>query len=139
MIAKAKNDKAQRADQKSGRHEEVNYVGSLAEILTSDLSILSIENPDESKVLLTTKESSTWLLDSGTSYHVTPHQSQFWQYSAQHTESVRVENSQHCAIIRIGTIELNPPGGSTPYRLKKSLYDLKQAPREWYKKFDDFI
>ena len=24
-------------------------------------------------------------------------------------------------------------------RLKKSLYDLKHAPRQWYKKFDDFI
>ena len=24
-------------------------------------------------------------------------------------------------------------------RLKKSLYDLKQAPRQWYKKFDDII
>ena len=32
-----------------------------------DLNILSIENPIESKVLLTTEESSTWLLDSGAS------------------------------------------------------------------------
>ena len=30
---KAKNDKADGADQKSGWHEEVNYVGSLDEIL----------------------------------------------------------------------------------------------------------
>ena len=43
----AKNDKAQRADQKSGRHEEVNYVGSSAEILSRDPNILSIENPVE--------------------------------------------------------------------------------------------
>ena len=44
---KAKTDKAQRADQKSGRHEEVNYVSSSAEILSSDPNILSIENPVE--------------------------------------------------------------------------------------------
>ena len=70
---KSKTDKAQRADQRSNRHEEVNYVGSSAEILTTDPNILSIENPVESKVLLTTEESSIWLLDSGASYHMTSH------------------------------------------------------------------
>ena len=38
--------------------------------MTTDPNILSIENPVESEVLLTTEESSTWLLDSGVSYHV---------------------------------------------------------------------
>ena len=88
-------------------------VGSSAEILSSDPNILSIENPIESEVLLMTKELSTWLLDLGNSHHVTRHQSQFLQYSAQHTDSVRVGNSHHCAIIGIGTIELNLRGGST--------------------------
>ena len=60
-------------DQKSGRHEEVNYVGSSAEILSRDPNILSIENPVKSEALLTIEESSTWLLYSGASYHVTPH------------------------------------------------------------------
>ena len=90
---KSKTDKAQRADQRSSWHEEVNYVSSSAEILTTDRNILSIENPVESKVLLTTEESSTWLLDSGASYHVTPHRSQFRQYSDRHSDSVRVGNS----------------------------------------------
>ena len=43
---------------------------------------------------------------------MTPHRSQFRQYSAQHSDSVRVGNSQHCAIIGIITIELNLPDGS---------------------------
>ena len=75
-------------------------------------------NPVESEVLLTTQESTPWLLDSGTSYqgtsyHVTPHRSQFQQYSDRHSDSVRVGNSQRCAIIGIGIVELNLPGGST--------------------------
>ena len=78
-----------------------------------DPNILSIENPVKSEVLLTTEESSTWLLDSGASYHVTPHRSQFRQYSDRHSDSVRVGNSQRCAIIGIGIVELNLPGGST--------------------------
>ena len=108
----SKNDKVQRADQRSNRHEEVNYVGSSAEILTTHPNILSIENTVESEVLLTTEESSTWLPDLGASYHVTPHRS-FRHYSDRHSDSVRVRNSQHCAIIRSGTVELNLPGGST--------------------------
>ena len=76
-------------------------------------NILSIENPIEPKVLLTTEKSSIRFLDLGVSYHVTLDRSQFRQYANQHSDSVRVGNSQHCAIIRIGTVELNLPGGST--------------------------
>ena len=53
-LLRSKTDKAQRAYQSSNRHEEVNYVGSSAEILTTDPNILSIENTVESEVLLTT-------------------------------------------------------------------------------------
>ena len=68
--------------------QEVNYVGSPTEVLTDNPNILSIENLVELEVLLTTEESSTWLLDSGASYHVTPHRSQFRKYSARHSDSV---------------------------------------------------
>ena len=55
-------------------------------------NILLIKNSVKSKVLVTTQESSTWLLDSDVSYHVTPHRSQFRQYSTQYSDSVRVRN-----------------------------------------------
>ena len=51
---KARNEMAQRADNKGGRQEEVNYVGTSPEVLTGDHNILSIENPAELEVLLTT-------------------------------------------------------------------------------------
>ena len=85
---KARNEKAQRVYHKGGQ-QEVNYI-SATEVLTENPNILSIENPVKSEVLLTTEESSTCLLDSGASYHVTPHSSQFQQYSARHSESVQV-------------------------------------------------
>ena len=59
----------------------------------TDLNILSIENPVESEVLLTTEESSTWLLDSGVSYHVTPHRYQFRQY-VEITSSTSAESAE---------------------------------------------
>ena len=83
---KTRNEKAHRTDQKGGWQEAVNYIGASAEVLTDE----PIENPVKSEVLLTTEESSTCLLDSGASYHVTPHSSQFQQYSARHSESVQV-------------------------------------------------
>ena len=74
---KAKYDKAKWVYHKGGPREEVNYIGSSAEVLMDNWNILSIENSVESEVLITTEESSTWLLDLGTSYHVTLHRSQF--------------------------------------------------------------
>ena len=44
---------------------------------------------------------------------MTPHRSQFRQYSTRHSDSVRVRNSQHYAIIGINIVELNLPGRST--------------------------
>ena len=88
--------------QKSGGQDEVNYVGSSAEILTTDPNILSIENQVTSEVLLTTEKSSTWLLDSGTSYHVTPHRSQFRQYwtsSKPNYDKLRIFRCEAYALI----------------------------------------
>ena len=53
---KARNEKAQRADHKGGKQEEVNYIDASAEVLTNDPNIVSIENPVEPEVLLMTEE-----------------------------------------------------------------------------------
>jgi hypothetical protein len=74
---------------------------------------LTMESTTEAEVLLTTEEATKWLLDLGASHHVTPFRSQFRSYTARSFDHVRVENSQHCVVIGIGTVELNLPGGST--------------------------
>ena len=51
---KARNEKAQRSEQK-GNRKEVNFIGSSTEILLDNLNILSIENNVESEVLYTTE------------------------------------------------------------------------------------
>jgi ATP-binding cassette subfamily B (MDR/TAP) protein 1 len=59
------------------------------------------------------EDATSWLLDSGASYHVTPFRTQFRSYTARTLDPVRIGNSQHCAVIGIGIVELNLPGGST--------------------------
>jgi ATP-binding cassette subfamily B (MDR/TAP) protein 1 len=72
-----------------------------------------VESTTEAEVLLTKEAATSWLLDSGASYHVTPFRSQFRSYTAQSLEPVHVGNSQHCVVVGIGSVELNLPGGST--------------------------
>jgi hypothetical protein len=82
--------------------------------MADDLNILIVES---------TTEATSWLLVSGASYHVTPFRSQFRQYMAQSFDTVHVGNSQHYAVVGIGTVELNLPGGSTIV-----LHDVRHVP-----------
>jgi hypothetical protein len=116
---------------KGSRNEEVNFCGSFSTASRSttggtpedDPNILNVESTTEAKVLLTTEDATSWLLDSGASYHVTPFRAQFRSYTARSLDPVRVGNSQHCAVIGIGSVELNLPGGSTIV-----LHDVRHVP-----------
>jgi hypothetical protein len=74
---KAKNGKF---TQKGICTEEVNFCGSSFTTLHStigdapedDPNNLNVESTTEAEVLLTTEEATSWLLDLGASYHVTP-------------------------------------------------------------------
>jgi ATP-binding cassette subfamily B (MDR/TAP) protein 1 len=115
---KAKNRKF---THKGSCNKEVNFCGSssrtlrstIGDTLKDDPNILNVESTTEAELLLTTEDATSWLLDSGASYHVTPFRTQFWSYTARSLDPVRVGNSQHCAVIGIGSIELNLPGDST--------------------------
>jgi hypothetical protein len=64
---------------KGSRNEEVNFCGSSSTTSRSttggtpedDPNILNVESTTEAEVLLTTEDATSWLLDSGASYHVT--------------------------------------------------------------------
>jgi hypothetical protein len=125
---KAKNGKF---THKGSRTEEVNFCGSsstasrstVGATLEVDPNILNVESTTEVEVLLTTEDATSWLLDLGASYHVTQFRTQFQSYAARTLDPVRVGNSQHCAVIDIGTVELNLPGGSTIV-----LHDVRHVP-----------
>jgi uncharacterized protein YunC (DUF1805 family) len=71
--------------QQRGNRMEVNFCGSssldswrtIGVIAEDDPNILTVDNMIEAEVLLTTEEATSWLLNSGASYHVTPFRSQF--------------------------------------------------------------
>ena len=46
----------------------------------------------------------TWLLDSGASFHVTPHREWFTRYDAKSLGTVRLGDSRQCDVIGIGDV-----------------------------------
>ena len=91
----------------------INFANSMVEVTSKDSNILIVENMTKLEVLPMTEEATRWLLDLGAFYHVTPHRSQFRQYTTCNFNSVRVGNSQHCVVIGIVMVELNLPSGLT--------------------------
>jgi hypothetical protein len=75
-ILKAKNGKL---THKGSCNKEVNLCGSSSTTLRStirdtsedDPNIVNVESTTEAEVLLTIEDATSWLLDSGASYHVT--------------------------------------------------------------------
>ena len=83
--------------------------------------------PNRTKILYSTEEAHTWLLDSGATFHVTPHHEWFTDYSRS-AGSVRLGNAQECQIAGVGTIPLRLPNGNT-ITLQQVLHvpDLKRS------------
>jgi hypothetical protein len=86
-----------------------------------------MESMTEQEVLLMTKEATSWLLGLDASYHITSFCSQFRQYTARSFGPVRVRNLQHCAIISIGIIELDLPGGTIVHHDVRHVPELSRS------------
>jgi hypothetical protein len=50
-------------------------ISTIGDTSEDDLNILTVESTTEAEVLFTTEEATSWLLDLGASYHVTPFRS----------------------------------------------------------------
>jgi hypothetical protein len=92
---KAKNGKF---TYKGNLPKEVNFCGSssttlrstIGDTLEDDPNILNVESTIDVEVLLTTEDATSWLLDSGASYHVTSFRTQFRSYMARSLDPVVV-------------------------------------------------
>ena len=70
-----------------------------------DILFVSKVNPS---VLVATSDITVqdWIMDSGASFHVTPHREWFTRYDAKRTRRVRLGNNFACDIKGIGDIKL---------------------------------
>ena len=69
----------------------------------------------ESSQLVTTDDLAVqdWIMDSGASFHVTPHREWFTSYDAKRTGRVRLGNDHACEIKGVGDVKLKFQHGST--------------------------
>ena len=56
--------------------------------------------------------SQNWIIDSGTSFHVTPHREWFVSYDASRKGCVRLGNDYACDIVGVGDVHLKFTNGS---------------------------
>ena len=128
---KAKEDKSK----SSVKIEEINAVsedeGDI--LLNSSLDAAHMVTTDD--VIL-----HDWILDSGASFHVTPHREWFTTYDAKRTGRVRLGNDYACEIMGVGDVQLKFQHGSTFIlknvrhvpKLTKSLISCGQLDDEGY-------
>ena len=69
----------------------------------------------ESSQLVTTDDLAVqdWIMDSGASFHVTPHCEWFTSYDAKRTRQLHLGNDHACEIKGVGDVKLKFQQGST--------------------------
>ena len=101
-----KQDKKQdknkdRASSSGVKIEEINAVSEESE----DGEILLTSSLDSAQLVATNDLSMhDWILDSGASFHVTPHKEWFSTYDASRKGKVRLGNDYACEIIAVGDV-----------------------------------
>ena len=73
--------------------------------------VLSLAGSTTDEILYSAEEAHTWLVDSGVTFHVTPHHQWFTDYSGS-AGLLCLGNVEECQIFRVGTIPLWLPNGN---------------------------
>ena len=112
---KAKEDKPK----STVKIEEINAVSE------DEVDDTVVSSDDDGEILLNSRLESAhlvttddimlhdWILDSGASFHVTPHKEWFTTYDAKRTGRVRLGNDYVCEIMGVGDMHLKFQQGST--------------------------
>ena len=98
-------NKGKRPDRNAGSSGSEQQRPEINLVTKSHGEVLSLEESTTGEIMYSAEEAHTWLLDSGATFHATPHREWFMDYSRS-AASVRLRIAQECKIAGVGTIPL---------------------------------
>ena len=117
-LFKQEKGKDKEKEDKPKEKESINAVEEVSEpdVSSDEYGEICFTSNLESAELVTTDDNMVmhdWILDSGASFHVTPHREWFTNYDASRTGRVRLGNYYACEIEGVGDVQLKFQQGST--------------------------
>ena len=92
------------------KHSQIRNQVNIAESQWGE--VLSLEVSTAGEILYSIQDVRMWLLDSGATFHVTPHHEWFSDHSADVGGIVWLGNEQECRVIEIGEIPTQLPNAN---------------------------
>jgi len=94
---------------------------------TSSVANVAEESTSDAEAVLCVSTSSSgdeWVLDSGCSYHMTPHKNWFTTYQTADGGRVLLGNNAACEVVGIGTVRIRMHDG-----VERTLTDVRHVPK----------
>ena len=112
---KKENEKDKKGKKKEGESSGKDKVNTIRDDSGSEEGDILFVSKVKPSVLVATSDITVqdWIMDSGASFHVTPHCEWFTRYDAKRTGRVRLGNNFACDIKGIGNIKLKFQSGAT--------------------------
>ena len=108
---------------------------------SSQGEVISLIGSSTREILYSAKYAQTWLLDSGTIFHLTRHKEWFSNYSIEMSGTVRLDNGHKCKIAGTGEVPIQLSNGNiiTLHQvqhlpvLKRSLVSIDMLAEDGYR------